>query len=145
VEGDTAALYLGKNPHARQSRYREAPCAVEFAEKGDGEYVWRVVGGGWNGDFAVANKDYERSVQAEDLNECIRKYDNWLKENHPGAYSWATRLSSEPADENMVKYLDRKGVPIDSEELTKETARLLIDREKIKLKREDSDFDSPTT
>jgi len=84
-------------------------------------------------------------VQAEDLNECIRKYDNWLKENHPGAYSWATRLSSEPADENMVKYLDRKGVPIDSEELTKETARLLIDREKIKLKREDSDFDSPTS
>ena len=44
----------------------------------------------------------------------------------------------------MVKYLQRKNVPVDSEELTKETARLLIDREKIKLKREDSDWDSPT-
>jgi hypothetical protein len=106
--------------------------------------VWRVVGGGWNGDYAVANKEYERSVQAEDLNECIRKYDKWLKENHPGAYSWATRLSSEPADENMVNYLQRKEVPVDTEELTKETARILIDREKIKLKRDDAEFDSPT-
>jgi hypothetical protein len=144
VEGDTAALYLGKNPHARQERYREAPCAIEFAQTGEEEFVWRVVGGGWNGEFAVANKDFEKEIQAEDLNECINKYDKWLKENHPGAFRWATRLSSEPADENMVKYLQRKNVPVDSEELTKETARLLIDREKIKLKREDSDWDSPT-
>ena len=145
LEGDTAALYLGKNPHARQERYREAPCAVEFAQTGDEEFVWRVVGGGWNGDYAVENKEYERPVRAEDLNECIRKYDKWLKKNHPGAYSWATRLSSESADENMVNYLQRKGVPVDTEELTKETARLLIDREKIKLKRDDAEFDSPTT
>ncbi len=137
VEGDKAALYMTKNPHATSSKYREAPCVVEFEEHGNGEFSWRIVGGGWNGSFPVENIDYEQTFEAEDLNDCIRKYDNWLKQNEPGAYNWATRLSSEPADENMVSYLERKDVPVDQTQLTKETARLLIDREKIKLKRQD--------
>ena len=138
VEGDTAALYLGKNPHASSGQYREAPCVIEFEKTGEETYEWHVIGGGWNGDYPVANKKHTQQIEAEDLNDCIRKYDKWLKNNQSGAYSWATRLGSEPADENMVKYLERKNIPVDRSKLTKETARLLIDREKIKLKREDT-------
>lgn len=137
VEGDTAALYMPENPHASSYKYKTAPSIVEFQDKGDGRFVWRLIGGGYNGKFPVANKSYESTIEAEDLNECIRKYDRWLRNKSPNMFQEATRLSSEPADENMVNYLKRKKVPVDAQELTKETARLLIDREKMKLKRQD--------
>ena len=138
VEDEKAALYLTRNPHAGSQMYRDAACAVEFEEIEDGLFEWRVKGGGWNGNRAVANREWTHEMEAEDMNDCIRKYDGWLKHNHPDAYSWATRLGSEPADENMIEYLERKDIPVDDSKLTKETARLLIDREKIKLKRQDT-------
>jgi len=137
-EGGKAALYLDSNPHAPGSEYQRAPCVVEFERKGGGSFLWRVIGGGWNGNMPLANRAYETSIEAEDLNECIRRYDDWLREKRAYKYQKATRLSSEPASEDLINYLDNKGVPVDESKLTMETGRILKDRERIKLKREDT-------
>jgi len=136
-EGGKAALYLDKNPHARSHDYQQAPCVIEFERMEDGPFVWRTIGGGWNGNKPLANRSQEKKVYAEDLNECIRRYDEWLEEKNGFLYERATRLGNEPASEDLINYLENKGVPVDESKLTMETGRILKDRERIKLKRED--------
>lgn len=139
VEGDKAALYIhGRNPYSVNERYKTADCVVEFERKEDGGFIKRVIGGGWNGDHPLTVKAVEVEVEAEELHECIRKHDEWLQENHRSIYQNITRETSETATDRMKDYLDRKDIPY-NDNLTKETARLLIDREKIKQKRESTE------
>jgi len=138
VENDHAALYLDRNPFVEQAHeYYHASCVIEFIDEGGGIFTKRVIGGGWNGNVPLKNRSVSMKVRAEDLHECIRKQDKWLLEEDENLYYWATRETSEPATDDMKRYLDNKQIPYKGN-LTKETARLLIDREKIKQKRADA-------
>jgi hypothetical protein len=135
VEGQSAAIRMDRTPFANTSTYRKAPCVVEFEPSGEGTFEMRIMSGGWNGSVPAKVKKHVTEVEAEDLHECIRRMDATVRSRDESLYHSLKRGSSEPASREQKDYLDRKDVAY-SEPLSDETAQILINREKIKQRRQ---------
>jgi len=84
--------------------------------------------------------NFPAKVKASNWTEVDRPYysemkrmENWLRSKDRSLYVQVTRRSSEQATEKDIQYLKNKGIPV-RDNLTRETARLLKDDQRIKNK-----------
>jgi len=129
IVGDNfAAIRLPQNPFS-VSVMEQTPMIIAFTKSDRGWQLNRVLEGGWIEKLRRPARAKHEPFDhfSVDLNSAIKKMDRWLQQKEPEMYGMLQRDHSGPAPEKMKKYLKRKKVEANWDNLTMETAMILKD------------------